>query len=190
ELTNVVTFPAGTDTVSLLVVPFLDHRTEGDETLTLSVVSNLAYTIGSGQATVTIHDSPYGMWNIQHFTLEELTIPALSGEAADFDHDALVNFAESAANLDPKVPDPNGPIFTAIELDPASGLNHITLTYHRRLEPTDVGYAVYISNDLRNWNTGPAYIEELQATPDPNGITELVKARVVAPSTSTATSVT
>src|SRR5205823_1199777 len=93
-LSNKVIFPAGSDTVKWLLVPFLDHRIEGDETFTFSIVSNLAYSIGNGQATITIHDSPYGAWSVQHFTIEELTFPLLSGEAADFDRDGLVNFAE------------------------------------------------------------------------------------------------
>jgi hypothetical protein len=180
-LTNVVTFPAGTDTVRFVVVPFLDHRIEGDETLIVTIVSNLAYTIGSGQATVTIHDSPYGVWSVQHFTLEELTLPNLSSEAADFDHDGLVNFAEYAANLDPKTPETNSPLAAAIELNPNDGRSHLTLTYHRRLPPTDAAYAVYVSNDLVTWNTGTNYVEEIQATDDGNSLTETVKARIKAP---------
>jgi hypothetical protein len=60
------------------------------------------------------------------------------------------------------------------------------LTYPRRIEPTDVGYEVAVSSDLIVWQTGTNYVEELQATPDGNNLTETVKARVVAPySTST-----
>lgn len=177
-LPGAVTFSAGTNTVALVVTPFLDHRIEGDETVTLSIVSNLAYTIGSGTATVTIHDSPYGQWSVQHFTLEELTMPQLSGEAADFDHDGYANFVEYAVNRDPKSPETNAPLVTAIELNPTNSLNYITLTYHRRLPPTDTGYAVYVSNDLLTWNTGTNYVGEIQTTDDGNGLTETVKARL------------
>jgi hypothetical protein len=179
--TNVITLPTGVDTTKITVTPFLDHRTEGDETVTYTIVSNLAYTISGGEATVVIHDSPYGMWNIAHFTLEELTDPNLSGEGADFDHDHLQNFAEYAFNRDPKAPETNSPISTAIELNPADSKNHITITYQRRIAPTDAAYEVRVSNDLRTWNSGPAYVEELQATDDGNNLTETVKARVVAP---------
>ena len=181
ELTNNITFVAGADTVQFIVTPFLDHRTEGDETVIYTMISNIAYTIGNGEATVTIHDSPYGMWNIQHFTLEELTLPNLSGEGVDFDHDTLFNFAEYAANRDPKSFETNQPVVSAIELDPADSLNHIFVTYRRRLEPRDVSYEVIISNDLLTWNAGTNYVQEVQATDDGNGLTETVKARVVAP---------
>src|SRR5258705_56614 len=94
--TNVITFPTGTDTVAVVVTPYLDDRTEGDEMVTLTIISNLSYSIGNASATVTIHDSPYGIWNIAHFTLEELTDPSLSSEGADFDHDHWANFGEYA----------------------------------------------------------------------------------------------
>jgi len=180
-ITNAFTFTNQADYLSIPIVPYLDHRTEGDQDLTLTIVSNLAYTIGNGQATVVIHDSPYGVWTIEHFTLEELTDPKLSGETADFDEDGFINFAEYAANTDPKSPETNAPVLTSIQTDPTDGLPHVVLTYHRRLNPTDVAYAACVSNDLLLWNTGDDYIEELQATDDGNGISETVTARVKAP---------
>jgi len=174
-ITSTVTFPAGVESFTYLLTPYLDDRTEGDEPYTLTVVSNVAYSIGSSPATVMIHDSPYGIWNIAHFTLEELTDPTLIGEEVDFDHDGIVNFAEYAVNRDPKLAETNAPLVTAIET------NHITLTFTRRIEPTDTGYEVVVSNDLLTWNSGPAHIEEISATDDGNGLTETVKARLVAP---------
>ena len=90
--------PASSNFVTLTITPFLDDRTEGDETVTLTVLPALAYTIGNTNATITIHDSPYGVWSVAHFTLEELTDPTLSSEAADFDDDASAFFcAEDSA---------------------------------------------------------------------------------------------
>jgi hypothetical protein len=179
--TNSVTFPVGEAFLTIPITPFLDHRTEGDEDITITLVSNVLYTIVSGEATVTIYDSPYGMWNIDHFTLEELTDPTLSGEAVNYDHDALLNFVEYAANRDPKGPETNSPLLTAIEFDPGDGMDHITLRYQRRLAPTDVGYAVAISTNLLDWQTGTSLVEEISAIPDTNGLTETVEARLLAP---------
>lgn len=176
-----ITFSNGIDTLDLVVTPFLDHRTEGDETLIYTIVSNASYSIGSGEATVTIHDSPYGAWTVGHFTLEELTDPRLSSEGADFDHDGLVNFAEYAANRDPKALETNAPVVTALELNPADNLYHITVTYPRRLSPTDTGYEVRVSTDLVTWQIGTNYVEEIQVTDDGNNLTETVKARLKAP---------
>ncbi len=181
SLTNVIFFPAGSNTVVMDVIPYLDDRTEGDETVIFTVITNLSYSIGSGSATVTIHDSPYGVWNIAHFTLEELTDPLLSGEGADYDHDGIVNLAEYAVNRDPKFPETNAPLVTAFELNPQTGKTNLTLTYHRRIEPTDVGYASYVANEISTWYTGTNYIVPISTNDDGNTLTETIKERVVAP---------
>jgi hypothetical protein len=180
-LTNSITFPVDIDTLTIPLTPFLDHRTEGDETFTLTLISNVLYTIGSGVATVTIQDSPYGMWNIANFTLEELTDPLLSGETVDYDEDGLINFVEYAANRTPKSPETNAPVLAVIEPNPDDNLNHVTFTYQRRLPPTDVAYAAAYSTNLLTWQTDTNAVREISVTPDPNGLTETVKAQVVAP---------
>ncbi len=181
ELTNVITFIAGTNTVTLDVMPFLDYSIEGDEQVTLTIITNAAYSIGGGQASVTIHDSPYGLWSIAHFTLEQLTHPELSGPGADFDHDGLPNFAEYALNLDPKTATPMPAFGWGLETNTNDGLQHLTFTYTRRLSPRDVEYGVYVSTNLLSWNTGTNYVEEFFRTNDANGITETVKTRALAP---------
>jgi hypothetical protein len=178
-----VTFSGGAETVDWVVTPFLDHRTEGDQDLTLTIITNAGYTVGNGQTTIIIHDSPYGVWSIDHFTLEELTEPSLSGEAADFDRDGLVNFAEYAVNLDPRSPATNAPMSVILESDPEDNHQRLMITYHRRIEPTDTAYAVSISDDLITWHSSADYVEEISRTDDGNGLTETVTARVVAPFT-------
>jgi len=178
-LTNLVTFAAGTNMLSFGLTPFLDHRIEGDEFVTITIVSNLAYSLGNGSAMVTIHDSPYGQWSVQRFSLEELTLPNLSDEAADFEPDGYVNFVEYAFNLEPKSVDTNAPLQMAIES--TNNVKYLTLTYHRRLPPTDTSYEVSVSNDLLTWNTGAAYVQEIETIDDGNGLTETVEARLVAP---------
>jgi hypothetical protein len=180
-LPNVVTFPPGSNTMTLDVVPFLDYEIEGDEFVTLTILSNIAYSIGDGQATVVIHDSPYGLWSIANFTLEQLTHPELSGPGADFNHDRVPNFAEYALNRDPKAVNPPPPFGWGFETDTNDGLEHLTLTYTRRLPPRDVEYGVYVSTNLLNWNTGTNYVEEFLRVADTNNITETVKTRALMP---------
>ena len=178
-ITNSVTFPAGVESLTYVLTPFLDHRTEGDEQFTCTIVSNIAYSIGSSPGTITIHDSPYGLWNIANFTLEELTLPNVSGEQVDFDGDTRKNFVEYAANTNPKLGETNAPLVTAI----VSNTNgtHITFTYTRRIEPTDVTYQAVVSDDLIVWHSGTNRVLEISATDDGNSLTETVRARVVAP---------
>jgi hypothetical protein len=174
-----VTFPAGTNALTLTVAPFLDYEIEGDESVNVTVISNIAYSIGTGTSTVTIHDSPYGLWSIAHFTLEQLTHPELSGPGADFNHDGVPNFAEYALNRDPTGVNTNAPFLWDFETSTNDGLPHLTFTYTRRLPPRDVQYGIFVSTNLVNWDTGTNYVEEFSTTPDTNGITETVKTRAL-----------
>ena len=45
-----------------------------------------------------------------------------------------------AGNSNPKLAEANAPLQAVLEIDPADGKNHITLTYTRRLPPTDAAY--------------------------------------------------
>jgi len=181
EVPASVTFAAGETTTNITVTPILDDRIEGDETVVLTVLTNIAYSVSGDTATVTIHDSPYGLWSIQHFTLEELTFPNLSGAAADFDSDGVRNFSEYAFNLDPKVPDANATGQWGFETSTNDLLSHLTFTYTRRLPPRDVQYGVFVSTDLLNWNTGTNYVETFSQANDANGFTETVKTRALQP---------
>ena len=180
-LTNAVTFPFGSNSLTLAVTPILDDRIEGDEAAVLTVQTNLAYSVSGGSASVTIHDSPYGLWSIQKFTLEELTFPNISGAAADFDHDTVKNFAEYAFNRDPKSVDSNPPYAWGFETSTNDNKAHLTFTYTRRLPPRDVEYGVFVSTNLIDWNTGTNFVQEFFRTNDANGITETVKARALVP---------
>lgn len=180
-LPDSVTFPPGSDTVTLDLMPVLDYEIEGDEFVTLTLVSNVAYSIGNGQATVVIHDSPYGLWSIANFTLEELTHPELSGPGADFNHDGVPNFAEYALNRDPKATNPPPAFAWGFETNADDGLRHLTITYTRRLPPRDVQYGVFVSTNLLTWFAGTNWVEEFYTSPDTNGLTETVKTRALMP---------
>jgi hypothetical protein len=183
SISNTITFPAGQSTLTLPIIPYLDHRIEGDETLTLSILSNLSYTVDTAIATITIHDSPYGVWSVQRFTLEELTDPTLSGEDADFDNDGIPNFVEYCLNLNPRVKETNAPVIFTVETNAVDGLTHLTMNYHRRLLPTDASNSVIYANNILDWKFGTNYIRELSITDDGNNLTETVKAQAIQPLT-------
>ena len=182
-LTNLIMFEPGSNTVSFPVLPILDYSIKGDEAVIVTIVSNLSYSVasGQGQATVTIHDSPYGEWSIANFTLVQLTEPLLTGPGASFLNDGIPNFATYAFNLDPKVTNSNPPYQWGLQVDPNDGLEHLTLTYTRWLPPRVVAYGVFVSTNLLTWETGTNYVEEFSSTPDTNGITETVEVRALAP---------
>ena len=180
-LTNTYTFTGGSNTIAIPILPILDYAIEGDESLILTVQTNLAYIVGNSPATVTIHDSPYGLWSIANFSLEELTHPLISGASADFDSDGVKNFAEYAFNHDPRAVDGNPPYQWSFETSTNDNKPHLTLTWTRRLPPRDVEYGVYVSTNLIDWNTGTNYVQEFLHTNDVNNLTETVKTRALVP---------
>ena len=180
-ITNAITFPAGSNSLVIPLTPTLDYNIKGDQTALATVLTNIAYTVVGGPATITIKDSPYGYWSIANFSLEELTFPKISGAGADFDHDGLVNFVEYAFNQDPRNPGPNPAFQYGFEVNTNDGLAHFTLTYTRLLPPRVVAYGVFVSSDLLTWNTGTNVVQELYATNNGDGLTETVKAQVLAP---------
>ena len=186
-LTNIVTLSGGSNSLTLPVTPILDYAIEGDEAVTLTILTNVNYVIGNAQSTVTVHDSPYGVWSLQHFTIEQLTHPLISGPAADFEFDGVNNFSEYAFNHDPQIADGNPPYQWSFETSTNDNQPHLTLTWTRRLPPRDVEYGVFISTNLVLWNTGTNGLQEFLHTNDPNGITETVKTRALQPFTPAAT---
>jgi hypothetical protein len=105
----------------------------------------------------------------------------LTGPAASFEKDGYSNFAKYAENLNPRIKQTNSPVVTAIQVDPNDGLNHIMVTYERRVMPTDVRYGLYGSFDMLNWSSN--YFQELRSTPDTNGITETAVSEFLPPYT-------
>jgi hypothetical protein len=180
-LTNLVTFDADSNSIAIPVLPILDNVIKSDESVIVSIVSNVSYTIQNDEATVTIHPSPYSEWSIANFTLEQLTQPQLTGPAAQFVPDGIANFAAYAFNLNPKIVNTNPPYLWGLETNPADNLLHLTITYTRRLPPRDVEYGAFVSTDLLSWSTGTNVVEEFSSTPDANGITETVKTRALMP---------
>ena len=180
-MTNMVTFTAESNSIAVPVMPILNYNIKGDQSVIVTLLTNIAYNVGNGQATVTIHDSPYGVWSIKYFSLEELTHPAVSGAGADFSGDGIVNFAKYAFNLNPRVVNTNPPYVWDFEINSNDNREHLTLTYTRWLPPRVVQYGVFVSTDLLTWYTGSNYVEEFSNLPAANGLTETVKTRAVMP---------
>jgi hypothetical protein len=124
--------------------------------------------------------SQFAAWQQDNFTPGELADSSISGPTADPDGDDLQNLLEFATNRQPKTPD--GPaMIPATERDASDGYLYFTDIYTRRKAVQGITCHVEVSDDLASWHEGPAYVQELQATDDANGLTETVKVRVVAP---------
>jgi hypothetical protein len=180
-LTNVVIFAGGSNSLVLPVMPFLDYAIEHDESVIVTIITNVAYYIGNGSAQVTIHDSPYGEWSFTNFSIEQINHPEWSGPGSSFSHDGIANFAKYAFNLNPFTTNTPPPYVWDFETSTNDNRLHLTLTYTRRLPPRDVEYGVYVSTNLPDWKTGTNYVEEFLNTNNPDGFTETVKTRARMP---------
>jgi len=178
-LSTSVVIPAGASTTPLLVIPIPDDVAEGDESVTIALDQDIAYTLGAlNSATVTLQDKPWDEWRHSKFTAAELIDPSISGESADAEGDHLPNLLEYAFNLEPKSFDSTRGFSGRLELDPNG--EHLVVTFKRRKAPTDLLYQVQVTSDLVDWQTGAGVVQELlPAQDDGNGITETVRFRVI-----------
>ncbi len=174
---------AGATSNRFYLFPIRDTLAEGDETIVLTLQSNLFYDLGAmNSATVTIKDVPWDEWRFGKFTPAELTNSSISGEQADIDLDGLITLFEYAFNREPKTFDTTRSFTGAMEIDPGDSQEHLVITFTRRKAPTDLDYLVQVTSDLANWTSGTGVVEEiLPPTDDGNGVTETARYRVLAP---------
>jgi endonuclease/exonuclease/phosphatase family metal-dependent hydrolase len=119
--------------------------------------------------------TPYQAWREQNFTAAELNDPAISGDAADPDRDAIPNLMEYALVLDPNTPDAQGlpkPGKTTV-----GSSKYMTLTYTKPKISSDLIYTVEVSNNLSTWFSGSNYTAIVSITDNPDGITQTVVVR-------------
>lgn len=106
SLPGSVTIPAGAMSASIVVRPFADTLAEGDESVTISLVANIAYDLAAASLVeVTIRDRPFDAWRSARFTPTQLEDILVSGEYADPDGDRLSNAEEFVYGSDPRLPD-------------------------------------------------------------------------------------
>ena len=142
-----VTIPAGSSSTTITITPIPDALAEGDETVALTLSSDLSYSIGAqSAATVTIHDKPFDAWRFNHFTAAQLSDPSpgnITTAGANPASDGIVNLIKYALNLDP---------FTAqaasLPAYSVSGNIHAQFTFQRNLQATNLILNVEACNDL------------------------------------------
>ena len=163
------TIPAGANSATVSVTPIADNFAEGDETVVLTLASDVAYSIGAAaSATVTIQDKPFDAWRFSKFTAFELADASLSGDLADFEKDGVVNLHEYAFGLEPKTPDAGG--LPVVSIQPGGAL---AIAYTHVKSAADITYTVEVSNDLATWHSGASYTSVIDVAD--HGATETVK---------------
>ncbi len=113
-------------------------------------------------------DAGFATWRWQRFTPAELADPQISGPTAG-------NFFAYALAGD-----------GVLAVEPAAGEadgedSGFVVRWRRRIQRSDVEYRLYVSEDLRTWEPGSTDLQELGATPDPDGVMETVHTRIFRP---------
>ena len=105
-----------------------------------------------------------------------------SGAFGDPDGDGRVTVLELALGSNPIVPDIGGGAAPALVADTYDGRTYLTWQYRRLIAPGSLSYIVETCTDLRQWHSGPAWVEEVGApAANPDGITETVTVRALPP---------
>ena len=153
-----VTLATGVMATNIFVTPLGNNLTTNSASVTMNLTAsaNYSFTILSN-ATVNILDRPINNWLRANFTAAERTNSFISGDAANPDGDASPNLLEYALGTLPKLGDVN-PFFSTV----TNGFFQIT--YPQSKAATDVSLLVEWSPDLRNWYSGPAYIQPVSTT--------------------------
>jgi uncharacterized delta-60 repeat protein len=123
-----------------------------------AVATNSQGTALGADAMFATTGYDFGAFQQQYFSSAQLADPTISGLAADPNHDGITNLMAYAFELSP---------FTSavVQLPVAHITNgYLTITYTQLHNPLDVTYAVEVSGDLVNWNSGAAYTTQLSVT--------------------------
>ncbi|MGB8168094.1 MAG: hypothetical protein WCF18_11425 [Chthoniobacteraceae bacterium] len=146
-IANSVTIPAGSTSATIAVTPSPDTLAEGNETVALTIASDLAYSIGTqGSATVTVADKPFDAWRFNHFTPAQLSVPSpanVTTATANPVSDGIANLTKYALNLDPLTSQ-----VASLPASSHSGSSPLQLTFVRNLQATDLTLRIDACNDL------------------------------------------
>lgn len=116
----------------------------------------------------------YDDWVSLRFSATEQANAVISSMAADPDYDGIVNAAEYALGLAPKLADSS-----PLQAEVINGV--LQVSYPRNTLAAEVAVIPEISDDLVSWNSGPAYLEVLSEV-DLGGWVKRIKVKDIAAS--------
>ncbi len=178
-LAGSVEIPEGLYGVTVFVQPLADTEAEGMETVSLTLTTDAAYSIGAASSdTIAIADLPMDDWRFSKFTSGELADDGISGEEADPEFDGLVNILEYAFGREPKLNDSSAPTSTVLLTDGSS--DYLALVYVRETGSSDLLFEPQVSSDMDDWSSGASHTETVSVTDNGDG-TETVVERDLTP---------
>ncbi|GAA5129165.1 metallophosphoesterase [Luteolibacter yonseiensis] len=169
-----VSIPDGRTSAVVSTTVLTDDLSEGDETLTVTLVAKPSYELGvQNSATAMIGDRPFSAWLHQH---------DFGGPSDDHDQDGVPNIIEYYTGGRGDVADGGNPI-RAIDAGDGVFVAH----FKRSKEAVDVTATIEWSTDLENWHLSgagngsqTAVITTRVISPDENPETLEAKATITA----------
>jgi len=131
---------------------------------TLTVVVTSQDGVTSNSYTVTIDNTPYGIWKKNSFTtVAAWSDPTVIGDLAAPAHDGITNLMKYAMALNPTV--------CATDSQPTTSrqAGYLTLTYRKSKAASDVTYTVQATDNLGTSSWAPATTVLSQTDPPPGG---------------------
>lgn len=165
-LPSTLTFLEGETIKNLDVTPSADTTPEGDETITFTLSAGSDYTVGgTGNATITLRDTPIDGWRHSHFAGNL----ALAADLLDPDKDGASNLLEYGTGGDPN---------ESLPLDLVPGRNgFLSLTYTRSKFAPDLNFIIETSPNITSWAPATVTEEVLSET----ATTQRIKATELTP---------
>lgn len=106
--------------------------------------------------------------------------PTLANAAnEDGDRDSLPLLLEYALNQNPQADSSEGLPKITLGLNESTGLTHLHFQYTRRTDAPHLAYSVQVTPQPGAWQSGPGFSQEIQAIPNPDGLTEQVTVRIL-----------
>jgi hypothetical protein len=168
-----IVIPAGTLAAEIFVSPLGDVLPANTETVTLALLASTNYALTNpASATVTLLDQPFHAWQRSNFTASQLTNSQISGNSAIPANDGLPNLVKYALGLSP---------FTAYTnvFNPQMVNGYFTLVCPQSLSATDAALTLEYSTNLVTWQSGPTYLQQVNALYQ--GATELATWQATVP---------
>ncbi len=154
--------PAGQTVIPISISPLADSLFEGDETLVLTLLTNVGYELGTyTNASAVLHDGGFGLWRGTNFTAAELSDTNISGALADPDDDGVRNLLEFFHGTEPKTTN------AAPTLELVQDTNGWHIDWQRHADAASLYLRLESSADLVSWTPAPFAAQSPQITSAP-----------------------
>ena len=161
-LSGSVTIPANANVTNIFISPLGNNLSAPTATITLTLAASTNYTLTNlSSAAVTLLDRPLDVWRRANFTAGQSRMPTSAATPPCPPSDGLPNLVKYALGLSPFT------AYTNIFHPPTPRQLPHPLWYLQSVSATDVALTFEYSNDMKTWQSGPAWFQRQRRQPVP-----------------------